>query len=282
MLSTRVHSDEPAPAPLPVSRRPWWLVPAFVTLMLIPQPVALAAVVGMIGARIAWTGARRLRARSPAGLAEVGGTSGAVMLGSEPSGRPVVLGDLELSAHGLILGASGAGKTTTLLTILTEQIRRGRPVVAIDLKGSPAFAEQLERAAAAAGTRLRVWSLDGSERWNPLAHGNATELKDKLIATERFTEPHYQRAAERYLQLALQVLGETHPDREPTISAVLALMDPKRLGALVRRLPDERARHVREYLAGLTGDQLSAIRGSRVAARDHQRVPRGRVSRLRP
>ena len=31
----------------------------------------------------------------------------------------------ELSAHGLVLGASGAGKTTTLLTILTEQIRQG-------------------------------------------------------------------------------------------------------------------------------------------------------------
>ena len=40
----------------------------------------------------------------------------------------------------LILGASGAGKSTTLLTILTDQIRRGRPVVAIDMKGSPAFA----------------------------------------------------------------------------------------------------------------------------------------------
>ena len=48
--------------------------------------------------------------------------------------------------------------------------------------------------------------------WNPLAHGNATELKDKLIATERFTEPHYQRAAERYLQTAIQVLARAHPD----------------------------------------------------------------------
>ena len=34
----------------------------------------------------------------------------------------MLLGDEELSAHGLILGASGAGKSTTLLTILTEQI----------------------------------------------------------------------------------------------------------------------------------------------------------------
>ena len=38
-----------------------------------------------------------------------------------------------------------------------------------------------------------------------------TELKDKLIATERFTEPHYQRAAERYVQTVLQVLARAHP-----------------------------------------------------------------------
>jgi hypothetical protein len=37
---------------------------------------------------------------------------------------------------------------------------------------------------------------------------NPTELKDKLIATERFTEPHYQRAAERYVQTVLRVLAQ--------------------------------------------------------------------------
>ena len=122
------------------------------------------------------------------------------MLGADERGRLVRLGDDELSAHGLILGASGAGKTTTLLTILTDQIRRGRPVVAIDMKGSPAFVRVLAESAAAAGRPITVWTLDGGAHWNPLAHGNATELKDKLIATERFTEPHYQRAAERYIQ----------------------------------------------------------------------------------
>ncbi len=73
------------------------------------------------------------------------------------------------------------------------------------MKGSPAFARALAEAAAAAGRAVRVWTLDGGAHWNPLAHGNATELKDKLIATERFTEPHYQRAAERYVQTVLQV-----------------------------------------------------------------------------
>ena len=130
-----------------------------------------------------------------------------VALGVDADGRQVVLSDQQLSAHGLILGASGAGKSTTLLRILTDHVARHRPVVAIDMKGSPSFAGELEAAAAAAGRPFVLWSIDGPSHWNPLGHGNPTELKDRLIATERFSEPHYKRAAERYAQMALQVLA---------------------------------------------------------------------------
>ena len=58
---------------------------------------------------------------------------------------------------------------------------------------------------------MRILTPDGPSHWNPLAYGNATALKDKLIATERFTEPHYQRAAERYVQTALAVLHARRP-----------------------------------------------------------------------
>ena len=183
------------------------------------------------------------------------------MLGADRSGRQVVIREDDLAAHGLILGASGAGKTTTLLTILTHQIGRGRPVIAIDMKGSPAFTRTLAEAAAAAGRPFRAWSLDGGAYWNPLAHGNATELKDKLIATERFTEPHYQRAAERYVQTVLQVSAHTHPERAPTLHEVVALMDPRRLASSLRNLDRPLRERTQDYLAGLTPDQHSAIRG---------------------
>lgn len=185
----------------------------------------------------------------------------AVGLGVDPAGRAVVLTDRQLAAHSLIAGASGAGKSTTLLTILAEQIRRGRPVVAIDMKGSPAFAAELRQAAAAAGRSMRVWTPDGPGRWNPLAHGNATSLKDQLIGTERFTEPHYQRAAERYVQLALGVLLAARPERPPQLHEVVALMEPRRLAAALRQVPGCQAEHVLDYLDGLTPDQLSAVRG---------------------
>ena len=186
----------------------------------------------------------------------------ATVLGTEYGGKPVTLTEGQLGAHAVIVGASGSGKSTTLLRILTDQIRSGKGVVAIDMKGSPAFAASLARAAEEAGRPFRLWTPDGPATWNPLAYGNATELKDKLISTERFSEIHYQRAAERYLQNVMQVLQAGRgPERPPTLSDVVGAMEPSRLEGLLRHVPPELANRVHEYLGTLTVDQLSAIRG---------------------
>jgi type IV secretory pathway TraG/TraD family ATPase VirD4 len=187
--------------------------------------------------------------------------SAGIHLGATKGGRPVAVTDHELSAHGLILGASGSGKTTALLSILEQQIRRGVPVVAIDLKGSPTFAAQLSQAARAANRPFKLWTPEGPGFWNPLQHGNPTEGKDKLISTERFTEPHYQRAAERYVQTVLRLLRHARPERAPTLDEVVALMNPKRLPSLLRDVPVDVAGPVQDYVSSLTADQQSAIRG---------------------
>jgi Type IV secretion-system coupling protein DNA-binding domain len=200
------------PAPRGRGRR-IWLALAIVLLLAAPTPALAALAVGALASRalIVLTRDRlrsirapRLRSEPRRGL----GPADAVLLGRDTGGATVALRRESLSAHGLILGASGSGKSTTLLRILCDDVVRGRPVIAIDLKGSPAFRDQLVGAASISGRTLRLWSPDGPELWNPLAHGNPTELKDKLIATERFTEPHYQRAAERHLQLTLRLLSQ--------------------------------------------------------------------------
>ncbi len=222
-------------------------------------PVAAGLLVGGAAAMVApraWRAVARWHGRDRGARPDE-----QVVLGTDGHGRSVALGDPQLAAHSLIVGASGAGKSTTLLTVLTAQIRRGQPVIAIDMKGSPGFAAQLRAAAEAAGRGLRVWTPDGPAHWNPLAHGNATSLKDKLISSERFTEPHYQRAAERYVQTVLGVLHAARPDRPAQLHEVVALMEPLRLSALLRGVPGAQAEQVQDYLAGLTSDQLSAVRG---------------------
>jgi conjugal transfer pilus assembly protein TraD len=237
-------------------RPPYWLLIAFLALLALPAWVTTALVAASValaaGRAVGFLTGRHRREGRP---------EGAIVLGRDRRGREVSITERELSAHGLILGASGAGKTTTLLTILTEQIRRGRPVLVVDMKGSPELAARLAEAAGAAGRPFKLWSPDGPNHWNPLQYGNATELKDKLISTERFTEPHYQRAAERYVQNVLQVLEHVHPGRGSTLEEVVRLMDPNRLPGALRSLPPALTERVHDYLAGLTPDQLSAIRG---------------------
>jgi conjugal transfer pilus assembly protein TraD len=233
------------------------LLAAFFGLM-VASPWMTAAVVGIGLATTAYRVGRLVATRLGR---KVGRPQSEIVLGTGRSGRVVTVSTAELAAHGLILGASGSGKTTALLTILQQQIGRGQPVVAIDMKGSPGFARQLAAAAAAAGRPFRLWTPDGPSHWNPLQHGNPTELKDKLICTERFTEPHYQRAAERYVQTVLQVLEHTRPGGGPTLDQVVALMDPRRLPSILREVPRPLADRVQDYRAGLTPDQLSAIRG---------------------
>jgi hypothetical protein len=237
---------------------PWLILAAFAAVVLAPVPWLVPAVViaglGATAFRAALALAR-MREPRPAAL------GAAIELGRDRRGRAVRIERDELAAHGLILGASGAGKTTTLLRILTEQIRAGQPVIAIDMKGSPAFARTLADASLAAGRPFKLWTTEGGASWNPLQYGNPTELKDKLIATERFTEPHYQRAAERYMQTVLRVLQAAHRDRPATLEEVVLMMDPRRLPSLLRELPGDQAEPVHDYLAGLTADQHSAIRG---------------------
>jgi conjugal transfer pilus assembly protein TraD len=237
-------------------RTPYWTLLVLAGLLALPFAWAVGALAGVAVARVVWSAVgERARRRS----ARTAATSPQLVLGSDLRGRPVALSEEQLSAHALIVGASGAGKSTTLLRILSEQIAQGRPVVALDLKGSPAFAADLERAAAGAGRPFRLWTLDGPATWNPLAHGNATELKDKLIGSERFSEPHYRRAAERYVQTALQVLQAT--GRRSDLTGVVALMEPRRLSAMARGLDTPLGERVRDYLESLTPDQLSAVRG---------------------
>jgi hypothetical protein len=232
----------------------------FLALLTVPAPFALAGAGTLVAGRVAVAVRRRVRARRgsrPTGA----GTAAAVTIGRDDRGRPVTLSDRQLAAHALIVGAAGSGKSTTMLAILGDQIARGRPVVALDMKGSPAFARELGRSAALAGRRLRVWTPDGPRHWNPLAHGNATALKDMLISTERFSEPHYQRAAERYLQTAFTVLHAAHPGRPAQLHEVVAMMEPQRLAARLRDVPPALAERVADYLGGLTRDQESAVRG---------------------
>lgn len=185
-----------------------------------------------------------------------------IRLGTDLNGGdPTGLYPDELAAHALLLGATGSGKTTSLLTVAQGAVDLAIPVVAIDLKGSPGFRDRLAAIADLGGREMACWSIDGETRWNPLARGDASELKDKLIGMEAWTEPHYKRAAERYLQTLFTVLRCR--DERPTLDRIVELMNPKALNAQLRDVPKPLADRVAVQLDQLADspDQRSAIAG---------------------
>lgn len=236
----------------------WLIILVFFLLLVAPTNVSLSvfflAVLGRVGYRTYRKHQVRQARRAPA-------PAGAQRLGTSATGMPVHLSDRQLAAHGLIVGATGSGKTTSLLSILCHQIEQGRPVVAIDLKGSQSFGDHLAAAGQIAGRRFLAWRPDGPAHWNPLAHGDATELKDKLISAEKFTEPHYQRAAERYLQTAIQVIQAAAPERPVTLARTVGMLDPRTLKSLLPHIPTELAHRVGPYISQLNRDQQSAVSG---------------------
>jgi conjugal transfer pilus assembly protein TraD len=161
-----------------------------------------------------------------------------------------------------MLGASGSGKSNALLWTVQRHIDDGFGVVVLDMKGDRSLAQALRAKAAQYGQPFHFWSLEGGDRWNPLLRGNRSELKDKLIATDEFSERHYEAMYERYLVNLFRVLEDR--ERERHLRNVVRLLDPNELAMEARNLANERAaEEIGRYLAGLTADQVKHLSGLR-------------------
>ena len=184
---------------------------------------------------------------------------GGFLLGTDPKGLLVrVRFGGGAGRHALLLGASGSGKSNALLWTVSLHMEASFGVVVIDMKADQALASRLEAEAVRREQPFYFWSLDGGDRWNPLARGNRSELKDKLIATEEFSERHYQATYERYLLNLFRVLEDKPAERH--LRNVMRLLDPAALAMEARDLPDDAAaEEVGAYLAGLSGDRLALL-----------------------
>jgi type IV secretory pathway TraG/TraD family ATPase VirD4 len=96
--------------------------------------------------------------------------------------------------------------------------------------------------------------------YNPYARGSDTEIADKALASERFTEPHYQRQAQRFLGHVVRVLRESGVPA--SLRTIVENLDPSALESLVRELPDE-DHSTHRYLDTLTARQQSDLAGVR-------------------
>ena len=185
-----------------------------------------------------------------------------VVVGQDSRGRlvRVPIGGSRPS-HGLVCGATGSGKTVSMVLIARAAIARGAGVIVVDPKPDDFMLEQIRDAAMRARRRFILWTPEGDTIYNPYGHGFDTEIADKLLATETFTEPHYERLAQRYLGHVVRALrgaGVT-----VSLASVFEVMRPAGLASLARDLPADNAMALLDYLESLTPQQERDLAGAR-------------------
>ena len=163
--------------------------------------------------------------------------------------------------HTLVLGATGSGKTVTQTLMAVRAIERGMGTIVVDPKGDRGMRERLRGAATQAGREFLEWTPSGPCVYNPYACGGETEVADRVLAGERFTEPHYLRQAQRYLGHVVRALRCT--GAELSLQAIVEQLEPQSLEMLLRDLPETEALGAQAYLDSLTARQLRDLAGVR-------------------
>ncbi len=187
---------------------------------------------------------------------------GRLIVGRDVQGLAVSIpaGDTS-GSHTLVVGATGSGKTVSEAWIAGRLIEQGHGAVVVDPKADPMLRNELAATAARRGTRFLEWTPDGPLAYNPYATGTDTEIADKALSGEEFTEPHYLRQAQRYIGHAVRVMHAAGVLVTPV--SLMAHMDPRQLEVTARNAPEALARDAEMYLDSLSDRQRRDLAGVR-------------------
>ena len=179
---------------------------------------------------------QRLQALSHAAYA--GGT----ILGvNQYTGNYAVLADTVANLHTLLVGTTGSGKTSAVSNVIESAVLRALPLLFVDGKGDLALAHRVRDYAEQHQRPFYLFSMVGdSVRYNPLASGGFTAKKDRIIELRQWSEDHYRKIAEGYLQTVFQLLERMQQRvdlctlaRYLTPDALYELVRPKKDKALI-------------------------------------------------
>jgi conjugal transfer pilus assembly protein TraD len=130
----------------------------------------------------------------------------------------------------LIVGETGSGKTVTALTVANEAMRLGWDVYWIDGKADRDVADRFLTMARHRGLRPVDGSHDPIDGWR----GSTESIVNRLLATQRFTEPYYAGIARNVLKWAV-----TRPGPPRSFAELVARIDQRALRRAWRESPDE-------------------------------------------
>jgi hypothetical protein len=138
------------------------------------------------------------------------------------------------------LDAPGPGPAATSFQLVHAAIRRRKPVIIVDLTGSPWLAGSVAAVCQAAGAPLGQFGAAGPASYEPLRGGDparAAALVTGMLDWTAVTD-HHRRACAAYLSDVLAVLALAPGDpREPVLDDIRRLLSPAALQARLRQVP---------------------------------------------
>lgn len=171
--------------------------------------------------------------------------------------------------HMLLVGSTELGKTTTIRQILFEiaRVMKAREkkmgAIVIDGKGDEDLEQALKRYAEMMGVPFSSWNPKGKLHYDPFAHGDDTEIRDRALAAEKISDTYYVRFGQRVLGFAAKGLRLAGKPR--TLSNLARYLDPKlleeELGALIKRRSPRAWRWFEDHLPDLKGREVQAVSG---------------------
>lgn len=164
------------------------------------------------------------------------------VLGIDARGEKILQTDASASAHCLAVGGSGTGKTTTILSMISNHLARGEAAIIIDMKGAPDLTEAVAQEAKAYGKRFFHFtgqdttepyygpSENGPAFYDPIPRGDETRRKDLVMSMKNWSESHYEIIIADYLQLAIKILIGNPPEKNvDSLTDIVSVLDPMAL-----------------------------------------------------
>ncbi|MBN8542608.1 MAG: type IV secretion system DNA-binding domain-containing protein [Deltaproteobacteria bacterium] len=137
----------------------------------------------------------------------------------------IFLPDLIRTRHVHILGATGSGKTeSVILNFLKQDVQRGLGSIILDAKGDASFLNELELWVPK--DRLLVFDLTDCESlgYDPLDTGSALEAAQRLFSSLTWSEEYYKSKALSALQRIFQTFHDLN-ERNPSLIEVAKILE---------------------------------------------------------
>ena len=160
-----------------------------------------------------------------------------------------ILTESEMNLHVHVVGATGFGKSVFFNKITQELTKQSKGFLFLDLKGDLETKKSFLETARSIGreSSFQFFSISDSKNssnYNPLANGNATQLRDRIMVSFNWSEEFYKSQSASYLLkilLVLVYLRDHHNQPLDFQNLYFAISDSDFLSEITQKVPQSEA-----------------------------------------